>query len=229
MAMPWTRGKQIAAALQGTRMKFGRPDFPEPYTGSRTVEQLTALFDACFRIQREASEAAGRHIPMVVENVKGAQPWVGAARASFGSYYLWGDIDTVGARIIVRGEELKAPARTTKRSGRNFHTWELSGGTASSPSYNGAEHEERGVGMGVKQGGSGAAWWREPLQERRKQATAIKNGGDWFGSGENMSAQRRASSGSTSRKAASALIAKIPFELAYFVGQAFLPGVSNAA
>ena len=50
------------------------------------------LFEACFRIQREASEAAGRHIPLIVENVCGAQRWVGRARWHFGSYYLWGDI-----------------------------------------------------------------------------------------------------------------------------------------
>ena len=63
---------------------------PRWHTGSRTVVELTALFDACFRIQREACEAAGRHIPMVVENVKGAQPWVGKARANFGSFYFLG-------------------------------------------------------------------------------------------------------------------------------------------
>jgi len=50
------------------------------------------LFDACFRLQREASASAGRHIPMVVENVKGAQPWVGRAAWHYGSYYLWGDV-----------------------------------------------------------------------------------------------------------------------------------------
>ncbi len=50
------------------------------------------LFNAQFRIQREASEAAGRHIPMVVENVKGAQKWVGRARWHYGSFYLWGDV-----------------------------------------------------------------------------------------------------------------------------------------
>jgi site-specific DNA-cytosine methylase len=50
------------------------------------------LFEACFRIQREACEAAGRHIPMVVENVRGAQKWVGRARWNFGSDYLWGDV-----------------------------------------------------------------------------------------------------------------------------------------
>src|SRR5580693_7033398 len=48
MAMPWKRGKQIARALRGEDV------FPDPYTGSRTIPDLTALFDACFRIQREA-------------------------------------------------------------------------------------------------------------------------------------------------------------------------------
>lgn len=50
------------------------------------------LFETCFRIQREACEAAGRHIPMVVENVRGAQKYVGAARWNYGSFYLWGDV-----------------------------------------------------------------------------------------------------------------------------------------
>jgi hypothetical protein len=66
-AMPWSRAKALPP-----------PD--------------NALFDACFRIQREASEAAGRHIPLIVENVRGAQKWVGRARWNFGSYYLWGDV-----------------------------------------------------------------------------------------------------------------------------------------
>ena len=54
MAMPWSRAKQIARALRG------EGDFPEGYRGSRTPAELTRLFDACFRIQREASAAAGR-------------------------------------------------------------------------------------------------------------------------------------------------------------------------
>jgi hypothetical protein len=51
-----------------------------------------SLFDACFRIQREACEAAGHHIPLVVENVRGAIPWVGRSRWNFGSFHLWGDV-----------------------------------------------------------------------------------------------------------------------------------------
>jgi hypothetical protein len=66
-AMPWKRAKALPP-----------PD--------------NSLFDACFRIQREASAAAGRHIPLIVENVRGAEKWVGRAKWHFGSYYLWGDV-----------------------------------------------------------------------------------------------------------------------------------------
>jgi hypothetical protein len=51
-----------------------------------------ALFEAPFRIQREASEAAGRYIPLIVENVRAAQKWVGPAAWHYGSFYLWGDV-----------------------------------------------------------------------------------------------------------------------------------------
>ena len=40
----------------------------------------------------EASQASGRHIPMIVENVKGAQDYVGTAKYHFGAMYLWGDV-----------------------------------------------------------------------------------------------------------------------------------------
>ncbi len=98
MAMPWSRAKQIARALRG------QDEFPEGYRGSRTVAELTALFDACFRIHREASEAAGRHIPMVVENVRGAVPWVGRENWSFGSYFLWGDVPALMPRFDGRSK-----------------------------------------------------------------------------------------------------------------------------
>jgi C-5 cytosine-specific DNA methylase len=66
-AMPWTRAKALPP-----------PD--------------NTLFEACFRIQRQAMAAAGHHIPLVVENVCGAQKWVGRARWHYGSFYLWGDV-----------------------------------------------------------------------------------------------------------------------------------------
>src|SRR5208283_3833803 len=67
-AMPWKRAKAL----------------PPP---------SNELFDACFRIQREACEAAGWHIPLIVENVRGAVKWVSQpVKWHFGSYYLWGDV-----------------------------------------------------------------------------------------------------------------------------------------
>lgn len=77
MAMPWSLAKE-------KRRKY--------LSGELDRAKLTALFDACFRIQREACEDAGRHIPMIVENVKGAQDWVGPARWATGPYFLWGDV-----------------------------------------------------------------------------------------------------------------------------------------
>lgn len=79
MAMPWSLAKAKARAIR------------EDTTGQKLAD-LNRLFHACFRIQREASFAAGHHIPLVVENVRGAQPWVGKARWNFGSFYLWGDV-----------------------------------------------------------------------------------------------------------------------------------------
>jgi len=59
--------------------------------------------------------------------------------------------------------------------------------------------------------------------ERPTPADGRKNGGDWFSSGEGMSLQRRAPSGSNARKAASARIAKIPFALANYLATVYDP------
>ena len=95
-AMPWKRAKALPP-----------PD--------------NTLFNECFRIQREASSTAGHHIPMVVENVRGAQPWVGRAKANYGSFYLWGDVGMVGNRVVavVEGKMLGrgiAPTRARKNA-----------------------------------------------------------------------------------------------------------------
>jgi hypothetical protein len=118
MAMPWGRAKQIARALRG------EGDFPAGYRGSRTVAELRAIFDACFRLQRQASEAAGRYIPMVVENVRGAEPWVGKAAWNFGSYYLWGDVPALMPGVV---DARKVPGFRFDGSGRSFQTASVEG------------------------------------------------------------------------------------------------------
>lgn len=113
MAMPWKQSKQIARALRG------KDEFPPRYKGSRTIPELTALFDACFRIQREASEAAGHHVPLIVENVRGATPWVGRAKWNFGSYYLWGDVPALMPATV---KATKNPGFRFDGSGRSFQS-----------------------------------------------------------------------------------------------------------
>jgi hypothetical protein len=103
MAMPWSKAKALAADYR---------------SGKRDVKQLTALFDACFRIQREACEAAGHHIPLIVENVRGAIPWVGRSRWNFGSFHLWGDVPA----LMPPAKSIKVPGFRFDGSGRSFQT-----------------------------------------------------------------------------------------------------------
>lgn len=138
-AMPWKRAKQLPP-----------PD--------------NSLFDACFRIQREASEAAGRYIPLVVENVKGAQPWVGSARWHYGSFYLWGDVPALMPFAMGRGVKTADPTYGT-RGWFGPH-----GGTNVTKDQNGE--------YGVKQHGSGPVWFDNGIakfssrSEARKAASA---------------------------------------------------------
>lgn len=187
MAMPWKRAKQIARALRG------EVEFPEPYRGSRTVADLNAIFDACFRLQREASAAAGRHIPMIVENVKGAQPWVGRAAWNFGSFYLWGDVP---ALLPIANNATKVPSFRFDGSGGSFQT---------------ASVRRTDVGKGAR------------FTSRDCGIEGRKNGNDWFGASENCSLQRKAASGSKARKAASAKIAKIPLALSSHIARVYKP------
>ena len=245
MAMPWSRAKQIAAAIRG-----GPIEFPEGYTGSRTVAQLTALFDACFRIQREACEAAGRHIPMVVENVKGAQPWVGRAKANFGSFYFWGDVAMVGGQVVAGrpqfGQTVNAARRRGgKVDGFNFHQFEKTGqpgGSFQSAAVKTTGHANRRDGFdhtrqltnqaesdAVKVGGLNWSGHGEPgykpqgfnvVAAQRYRTKQEGSGPAWFDSG-----LCKKSSRSDSRKAASAQIARIPFPLASYIARQFRPAL----
>jgi len=219
MAMPWSRAKQIEREYRD---------------GTRDVRQLTALFDACFRIQREACEAAGRHIPMVVENVCGAQKWVGRSQWNFGSFHLWGDVPAL------------MPIVTRVRKGKsNVHFHEQTG--LPSPSFHGAAHEASVMrhdaiknnggswfnvannttsGHGQNQDGrkaspGGKDGWFGDYQAMKNGIKQHGSGREWFAGDGKIS--RISSSKSSARKAASAHIAKIPQVLARWVARAWHP------
>jgi len=88
MAMPWKRAKAMAAEYRA---------HPE------RIPELNSIFHACERIAREAG------CSIVIENVKGAQPWVGRAKAHFGSFYLWGSLESIGSRIVVGNVDMGMP------------------------------------------------------------------------------------------------------------------------
>ena len=161
------------------------------------------LFEACFRIQREACEAAGRHIPLVVENVKGAQPWVGRARWNFGSYYLWGDVPAL--------------MPMTRAAMKN------QGGSWFKHSPNNVPHSR---GDAPRHPGKALDGVRTTADLRADLCLedGIKQGGTWFH--DNNSISRQSSSKSPRRKMASALIAKIPFTLARHIAATYRPRIA---
>lgn len=183
-AMPWKRAKALPP-----------PD--------------NTLFEACFRIQREACEAAGRHIPLVVENVRGAQPWVGRARWNFGSFYLWGDVPALMPIAVARknngGSWFAVAHNTTSGKGQNpdgrktvGHLNQRDGHSHTRHLTNPAEHGIKQPGIsGMRENGKGDAWFQDG---------AARHG-----------------SKSTARKAASAMIAKIPLPLSRHIARAWWP------
>lgn len=146
MAMPWTKAKEKKRRIEA-----------DPNERKR----LTALFDACFRIQREACEAAGRHIPMVVENVCGAQPWVGKAQWHFGSYYLWGDVPAL-MPITCRRAMKYNPDGTAHPPGSWFAISNSKNrGQRSNSIKSGNRHEFSGEKLGWKSQANGAPMRRD--------------------------------------------------------------------
>lgn len=202
MAMPFSRGKRLAAEIRADE-------------SGEKLRDLNALFNACFRIQREASEAAGRYIPMVVENVRGAQPWVGRANWSYGSYYLWGDVPALmPSTLAIKGTN-PVPNRGWTQGCAI---------TLGLESYNGQKVPGMNFHDFEKTGKPGRSFQSAAVAEHTKIHTAgngINYGGNF---GWDGSAMRTGNSKSSARRAASALIAKIPFALAEHIGRVYYPG-----
>lgn len=234
MAMPWSLAKAKAAAIRAD-------------TTGQALEDLNRLFHACFRIQAEASLAAGRHIPMVVENVRGAQPWVGRARYNFGSFYLWGDVPALMPMAVKatkapgmghgwkhpddprhkpgldftrlagkHAEGLKVPGFRFDGSKKCFQQAAADGlkndggswfnvGPRGEKGHNNNPARGQSIGEGIKQPGIGG-----------KRSNG--KGDAWFQDGA-----ARHGSKSNSRKAASAMIAKIPLPLCRHIAAVYRP------
>jgi len=170
-AMPWKRAKALPP-----------PD--------------NALFEACFRIQRECSEALGHYVPMVVENVCGAQVWVGRAKWHYGSFYLWGDVPALMPSALHR--KIAAYSDPRRNGGAGKHL--------TSPRENAEGIKVPGIKL--SQVGFNIA-----------AARMIDGKPDGFERTAEMVRQHIG----YSRKEASALIAMIPRPLAEWIGRVYLP------
>ncbi len=218
MAMPWKLAKAKAAAIRAD-------------TTGQALADLNRLFHACFRIQAEASLAAGRHIPVVVENVRGAQPWVGRARWNFGSFYLWGDVPAIMPMAVKArkapglGHGWKHPSDPRHTPGLDFTGLAGKRSLAESgtkvPSDRG-RCADPGKGARFTSRDCGVEAMRPPAKiselppaEGRKGAGA---GAAWFD--QNISSLP---SSSPRRKAARAMIAKIPLPLCRHIAAVYRP------
>lgn len=221
MAMPWKRAKAKAAAIRADK-------------SGKMLADLNRLFDACFRIQREACEAAGQHIPLVVENVRGAQEWVGRARWNFGSYYLWGDVPAlmpaVSSRAKLKGGDVGWRERGPGRQLQD-HAYKSIGMNWSDPTKRGQDFTRVAGIQAVKN--SGGSWFniahnttsghsKNPVHE----LAGIKIGGINGYERDHPQAfgwkKPGTSSHSKAKKFASAMIAKIPFALSSHIARSFL-------
>jgi C-5 cytosine-specific DNA methylase len=209
MAMPWKRAKYRAAKYR---------------SGELDVKDLTRLFDAAVRIGREAG------VPTVIENVRGAQPWVGRSRWNFGSYHLWGDVPALMPMTL--RVPMKHGIAHRSDGSTNFHQGKYgqknSGGSwfmppdgrkcAAKNNPDGRNDPRDGVKvlahLNQRNGHRSIAHLTNPAEH-------IKCGGDWFS--EEIAASNSKSSKSSKRKMASAMIAKIPLALARHIARVYRP------
>jgi hypothetical protein len=181
MAMPWTKAKERARQYRA---------------GELDVKDLTALFDAAVRIGQEAG------VPTVIENVRGAIPWIGRSRWNFGSYHLWGDVPALMPMTLKL--PAKVPGFRFDGSDKSFQSASVEG-----TKVKGLDWSKHGQPDYKTSGAAGC--FRD---------SAIKNN---KGQGP-----RNHGSKSTKRKFASAMIAKIPFALSSHIGRVYSQSAKEA-
>lgn len=177
---------------------------------------------------------------MIVENVCGAQKWVGRSRFAYGSFHLWGDIpglmpepagqkNTGGSWFGQRdGQTLERNDPRDMRRGED-------GEWTNAATVGGWNHPGKSMdgrkrpGLKISKGFNN--WPKDengayviPNGSRiGGRDDGRKQGGDWFGADGQIQLSRATSSRSLARRAASAEIAKIPKPLAEHIARVFKP------
>ena len=146
---------------------------------------------------------------MVVENVRGAQKWVGRARWNYGSFYLWGDVPAL--MPFARG--VKVPGFLFDGNG-SFQSASVSEAYKSS-GMNWRDRTKR---------------WQDFTRVAGMKGIPHRTAGHWTNRAEHEgfrkfgwtdTQMRQGNSVSSGRKAASAMIAKIPLPLSRHIAAMF--------
>jgi hypothetical protein len=140
-----------------------------------------------------------------VENVRGAQRWVGKARWNYGSFYLWGDV----------------PALMPFSKGPKLAGYSMNQGDPKWSMHHKEAMAEVGVEVGTKVPGFRFDGSGKTFQTARVEGA--KQGGDWWGPEDRKTSSAQYGSKSNARKAASAMIAKIPENLARHIARVYKP------
>lgn len=255
-AMPFKRGKALGPPLLGIELfqaQFRIQDEANAANVCPDCEGLGYFASARGPLSEECGfcGASGykqgkSYIPMVVENVRGAQPWVGRAAWHYGSYYLWGDVPA----LMPFTKHVKVPGMNfhdyekTGKPGRSFQTAAVDAtkfpSNGNSPRWderkivrlNQVTTHEDGYSVAVEDSiklrsldggrrtdiGKGARMTSRDCGVEGESIKQHSSGAAWFDNGI-----AKHGSHSAARKAASAQIAKIPFELARHIAATFKP------
>jgi len=160
------------------------------------------LFDACFRISEEAA------VPLIVENVRGAVKWVQQpVRWHYGSYYLWGDLPALMPPVV--GGQKFNPDGTRNPQGSWFKIADSVNRATKVPPF--------------RFDGSGRSFQSAAVKINGSRRERNLRPGEF---GWHKTIMADGTSKSDKRKAASAQIAKSPFDLASHIARCFKPQVS---
>jgi hypothetical protein len=216
MAMPWSKAKEKMRKI-----------LADPADQKR----LCDLFNQCFRIQREVSEACGHYVPLVVENVRGAQRWVGKARWNFGSFYLWGDVPAL--MPIPHKIRKSSPLVHTYKIGSwdesRFLTKAERGEGNKSAGMNWSDPDTYGKNVAGVPGRNKGVSFTDAAGYAAMQAEGCKKRDEGYNYPERTFGWKSppTTSKSSARKQASAEIAKIPHALAQWIARTYKPTTSK--
>jgi hypothetical protein len=116
-----------------------------------------SLFWAPFRIAHEAQ------LPLIVENVCGAQKWIGRSRYAYGSFHLWGDVPALMPEAVKHrknGELGGGSPRDRMKSNPGTHD------RTEGP------NRPRFIHEGTKMGGG---WWNDSTNNLIRKASSRSN------------------------------------------------------